>query len=70
MMKISDEDAWNRNGRLSNPLSLITSTYYYYFHTLLTPLEELTFPWKAVALLDFHPKFSTLINYPCPSLPI
>ena len=42
---ISDEYACNRNGKPSNPPSLIPSTYYYDFHTLL----KLIFPWKPVA---------------------
>ena len=37
---------------------------------LLIPLQELTFSWKPVASLNFHPKFSILIYYLCPSSPI
>ena len=70
MMKISDEDACNRNRKLSNSPSLILSTYCHYFHTLLIPSQELTFPLKPVASFNFHPKFSILIYYSCPSSPI
>ena len=38
-----------RCGKLSKSPSLIPSTYRHYFHTLLTPPQELTFPWKPVA---------------------
>ena len=41
---VSDEDTCSRNGKPSNPSSLIPSTYCYYFHTLLIPLQELTVP--------------------------
>ena len=67
---VSDENIRNRNKKLSNPLSLITSTYCHYIQTLLIQSQELTFPWKPVASLDFHPKFSILIYYSCPSSPI
>ena len=70
MMKISDEDACNRNGKLSSSPCLIPSTYCHYFHTLLMPPRKLTFPWKPVASLNFHLKFSILIYYSCPSSPI
>ena len=66
MMKISDEDACNSNGKLSNSPSLIPSTYCHYFHTLLAPSQELTFSWKPVVSL----KFSILLYYSCPSSPI
>ena len=36
--------ACNRNGKLSNPPSLISLDYFHYFHTLLIPSEELIFP--------------------------
>ena len=66
MTKISDEDACNSNGKLSNSPSLIPSTYCHYFHTLLAPSQEHTFSWKPVASL----KFSILLYYSCPSSPI
>ena len=47
-LAISDEYASNRNGELSNPPSLITSTCYF-FHNLLVSSQELTFPRKSVA---------------------
>ena len=46
---VSDEDACSRNGKPSNPPSLILSTYCRYFYTLLIPLQALTFSWKPVA---------------------
>ena len=46
---VSDEDACYWNGKPTNPASLIPSNYFYYFHTLLIPLQELTFPSKIVA---------------------
>ena len=64
---VSDEDACNPNRKLFNPPSLIRSTYCHYFHTILRPSQELRFPWKPVAKLDFHPKFSILIRYSCPT---
>ena len=70
LRKVSDVDACNRNDKLFNPFSLIPSTYCHYFHTLLIPSQELTFPWKPVAQLGFHPKFSILVYYSCPSSPI
>ena len=63
---ISDEEARNRNGKLSNPPSLISSTYCHFFHTLLILSQELTFTLKPVTELNFHPTFSILINYLCP----
>ena len=69
MMKISDEDSYNRNGKLSNPLSLIPSNYCHYFHTLLIPSKEFTLPWKPVVSLDFHSKFSILVYYSFPYPP-
>ena len=36
-------------GKPSSSPSFIPSTYFYYFHTLLIPLKELTFPWKPVS---------------------
>ena len=52
-----------RSGKPSNPPSLIPSDYCHYFHTLIIPPQELTFPWKTLLNLIFiHPsKFSTLI---------
>ena len=41
---------------------LIPSTYCHYFQTLLIPEQELTFLWKPVAWLDFHPKFSIFVH--------
>ena len=41
---VSDEDACNRNDKLSNPLSLIPSTYCHYFNTQLIPSQQLTLP--------------------------
>ena len=41
---VSDEDACNRNDKLSNPPSLIPSTYCHYFNTQLIPSQQLTFP--------------------------
>ena len=38
-----------RCGKLSNPPSLITSTYCHYLHILLIPRQELILPWKLVA---------------------
>ena len=70
MMKISDKDACNRNGKLSSSPSLITSTYCHYFHTLQIPLQELAFSFKPVASLNFYPGFSIFIYYSCPSSPI
>ena len=46
---VSDEDACNQNGKPSNPSSPIPSTYCHYFHTLLIPSQELTFPYKPAA---------------------
>ena len=46
---VSDEDACNQNGKPSNPPSLILLTYCRYFHTLLIPLQALTFSWRPVA---------------------
>ena len=46
---VSNEDACNRNGKLSSPPLIIPSTYCHYFHTLLIPSQELTFSWKPVA---------------------
>ena len=34
-------------GKPSNPLSLIPSTYFHYFHIQLVPPRELTLPWNA-----------------------
>ena len=45
---VSDADACNWNEKLSNPPSLIPSTYCHLFHTLLIPSQELTFLWKPV----------------------
>ena len=42
----------------------------HYFHTLLIPSQELTFPYKPVSQLDFHSKFSIIIYYSNHSLPI
>ena len=42
----------------------------HYFHTLLIPSQELIFLWKPVASLNFHPKFSILMCYSCPSSPV
>ena len=53
MVKISDEEAWNRSGKLSNSPSLIPSSYCYYFHTLIIPSQDPTFPCKPAASLDF-----------------
>ena len=64
---VSDEDACNRNGKQSNPHSLIPSTYCHHFHTLLIPSQEHPFSLKSVASLDIHPKSSILIYYSCPS---
>ena len=52
---------------LSLPIPL---SYCHYFPTLLIPWQELKFPWKPVASLDFHPMFSILIYYLYPFLPI
>ena len=38
-----------RCSKLSNPPSLIPSTYCHYFHTLLIPPQELTFSWKTIS---------------------
>ena len=46
---VCDEDACYRNANWSNPSSLIPSSYCHYFHTLVIPSQELTFPWKPVA---------------------
>ena len=46
---VSDEDAWNRNGKPFNLSSLIPSPYCHYYHILLIPSQELTLPWKPVA---------------------
>ena len=70
MMKISDKDACNRNGKLSSSPSLITSTYCHYFHTLQIPLQELAFSYKPGASHNFYPGFSIFIYYSCPSSPI
>ena len=67
---VSDEDACNWNCKWSYPPSVTSSTYFNYFQTLLIPSQELTFPWKPVAELGFHPKFSILIYYSCPFSPI
>ena len=64
---VSDKDTWNWNGKLSNPPSLIHSAYCHDFHTLLIPLQQLKFPCKPVASLDFYPRFSILVYYSCPS---
>ena len=40
------EDAWNPNDKPSDPPSLITSNYFYYFDTVLILSQKLTFPWK------------------------
>ena len=47
---VSDEDASNTNGKPSNPPSLMPSNYCYYFHTLLIPSQELTFPLEISGL--------------------
>ena len=64
---VSDEDAWNGNGKISNLPFSIPSTYCHYFHTQRLPSQELTFPWKRAVWLDFCPKFSILIYYSSPS---
>ena len=46
---VFDEYACNQNEKLSNSPSPIPSTYSLYFHTLLTPSQELTLPYKPVA---------------------
>ena len=38
---VSDKYAWNQNGKQSNSLSPISSTYSHYIHALLTPSKEL-----------------------------
>ena len=63
MMKISDEDACSRNSKLFNSPSFIPAMYCHYFDTLLKSSQELKLPWKPVALLNFHPKFSILIYH-------
>ena len=40
------------------------------FHTLLTPSEELTLPYKPVVSHDFHSQFSILRYYLHPSQPV
>ena len=63
---VSDENACNRNGKPSNPHSLIPSAYCHHFHSLLIPSQEHPFPLKSIASLDIHPKlFSILIYYSC-----
>ena len=69
-MKISDEDACSRNSKLFNSPSLIPPVYCHYFDTLLKPSQELTLPWKPVALLNFNPKFSILIYHSCSFSPM
>ena len=44
----SDQNACNWNGKPSNPLSLISSTYCHCFHTLLIPSQELKLHQKPV----------------------
>ena len=41
---VSDENAYNQIGKLSNPPSLISLTYFHYFHTLIISSQELAFP--------------------------
>ena len=45
---VFDEDASNRNVKLFNPPSLIPSIHCHYFHTLLTPSQELRFQRKPI----------------------
>ena len=41
---VSDEDAWNRNGKISNLPFFIPSTNCHYFHAPLIPSQELALP--------------------------
>ena len=50
-----------RCGKPSNLPSLIPTTHCHYFHTPLIPPQELAFPWKLVALHNFHLQFSILL---------
>ena len=66
---VSDEDAWNRNGKLSNPPSLVPSAYCRYFHTLLIPSQELAFPWKPVLNFIFILRLAFLYTIHVPLHP-
>ena len=44
----------------SNPPFFIPSTHCHHFYTLQIPPQEITFLWKQVSWLDFHPSFSIL----------
>ena len=43
-VKVSNEDAYNPNGKSSNPPSLILLACCHHFLTLLIPSQELIFP--------------------------
>ena len=47
---VTDEYACNQNRKQSNSPFPIPSTYIHNFHTLLTPWQELTFPYKQMIL--------------------
>ena len=58
-----DEDVCNRNGKPSNPLSLIPSTYCHYFHTILIPSEEIAFlMWLLIYLLDLKVQLGQVLE--------
>ena len=59
---VTDEEAYDQNGKLPNAPSLILSNYYHSFHTLLIPLQNLTSFWKPVG-------FSIFIHYTCSTSP-
>ena len=48
---VSDENACNGDGKPYNSPAPIPPTYSHYFHTLLIPSQELTFPWKPTVTL-------------------
>ena len=50
---VSDEVVCNQNHKLSNPPSLLASTYCNYFRTLLIPSQEPTFSWEPAVYLIF-----------------
>ena len=63
---VSDEGPSNKNDKPFNP----PLSYYHYFHILLSLSQELKFPSKPVAQLDFHPRFNILLYFSYPFTPI
>lgn len=44
LVLFSEEETCHQNGKPFTPISLMSSNYYYYFHTLLMPSKDLTRP--------------------------